>query len=398
MNHEGARGKFGGSIINPLSFFRLPGALKEVFGCQRIALAHDARPSSPELYDALMRGAVAAGLDVYDCGLLPTPIFAKWLYDVGRMGLMVTASHNPVEDNGVKILSQQALTPKQVNQITQHLEHEIVPSGIKGQVQNTSAEVKQHYVSALQPYFIQEKIKVLVDTAHGAWSDHLDIMAECGFSVDAFRPIENHLVNTTGALHVQRLQESYKASTWDYVLAVDGDGDRLQLLDREAVFDGDDILFHLAKAGKAPVVGTVMSNERLALCLAQESIGFARTSVGDFYVRNALARLNGVLGAEPCGHIIDLSWMPWSDPLYTFLQILHQGPIVPLPHKFYQRQMTLSNRLDIEQVKQHFTHPNVRSVIRFSATEPVIRVLLEGDSETVDGLFEGVIEIQSSWS
>ena len=379
MKSEGFRGRYDSGLITPSAFFRIPSVLREVIGCDSIVVGHDPRPSSEALYQALIDGACQAGIRVFAAGITPTPMLSKWAIRQNILGLMVTASHNPVLDNGLKLLGCAPLTKSQCSLIEVLLKQDVTLKGFKTSQTAVSDAVKEDYYNQLKHLRIQRKLSCVIDSAHGAWYPHLDILSQLGISIEETELYNPHLINTSGALHTNM----HLKSNADYVICFDGDGDRLQLVRQGIVLDGDDMLYHLAKNQRSSVVTTVMANETLIEALAHQNIFVERVDVGDHHVRERLKQLNARVGAEPCGHILDLNWLPTSDPVYSFVYMMQYGDIQPLENKRYQYQMTLPNSHDIHQLKVKLSARRVRTVIRYSQTEPVIRVLLEGEKARV---------------
>jgi phosphoglucosamine mutase len=381
MKSNGVRGPYGAPLITESSFYAIPFVLKQHLSIHQIVVAHDPRPSSYKLYQALLSGAKDAGLQVYDAGLLPTPVLAKWCFDHNQTGLIVTASHNPVSDNGFKIIGQ-VLSSDVCNSMLE-LVGKSWEKCSDGHIAECHQEVKNYYLTQLLQAVGGVSRACLVDAANGSWSYHLDLLEGIGLKPTLVHKINPGLINTTGCVMLQ--QESLGSTDADLVVYFDGDGDRLKLKSRGVVLDGDDILWNLSQGSSQPVVATEMSNQRLIEVLLEQGVTCVRAQVGDHHVYSRMVELGARYGGEPCGHVIDQSWMPLSDPLYILAKLLSaaSGSLLPLLNKHYQYQTTVSKDGDIELLQMQAAHPQLRTVIRHSQTEPVIRVLIEGDKALV---------------
>ena len=395
MKSNGIRGPYGASLITEDCFYKLPFFLKQAFGLSHIAIAHDPRPSSSPLYQALVKGAKDAGLVVYAAGLLPTPMLSKWCFDHCVLGLIVTASHNPVSDNGLKIVGQTLSDELCAEIMTKHnLSQEKVAGG---EVVSYHDQIKAYYTQVLLQEIGHITGDCWVDCANGAWSYHLDILERLGLNVKLMHPINPSAINATGCVKIQELSLKQPISLNELGVYFDGDGDRLNLQVSEGILDGDDILWHLASLESGSVVGTVMSNQVLVERLSEVSISCTRSPVGDQLVYKQMKANNARFGAEPCGHIIDQNWMPVSDPVYILcLLLLKVGrpSLVPLAGKNYQFHAVLPKTHDISVLRQKIQHPALRVVIRYSETEPVIRIMLEGSKEIVQSIVATSLSVE----
>ena len=390
MKLDGLRGPFGHGYIQPSVFYTLAQAMVGVLGIDCFVIGHDGRPSSPELHSALIDGAISFGAKVYDVGVMPTPMLAKWAMQQNICGLMVTASHNPVSDNGLKMIwNDLSISPAQAQAVKDFMQrtHALRARGVR---QYMATGVKASYIKALGVRQLPNW-KCYIDTAHGAWSPHIDVLQEVGVNIQSIHQSWTPgLINTTGSLHARDTRNSMLNEPYDYIVCVDGDGDRLQLIYDDMVLDGDDILHHIALHDKRPVVGTVMSNQALETSMSRQNIPYHTVSVGDQHVRKKLQEVSGIWGAEPCGHVICLDWLPTSDPIYTFLHLAEAEHIFALPNKIYQKHFELPLSTDIEALRQQLKHPNIRSVIRPSQTQSLVRVMLEGEELLIDTLLERI--------
>ena len=380
MKPEGFRGKAYQGMVSPECYYRLPYCLKAIWHLDSLIIAHDPRPSSKPLYEALKAGAQDTGLKVYDCGILPTPVIAKWQADFGGIALVVTASHNPVTDNGLKIIGQR-LTVEQSQQLTTLLLSNQILEKSTGNCVYFQKTIKDYYVKCLKQQGLKVDAYCRVDHAHGSWAMHLDILEALGLKVNVVEAFKSERINQSGCLHVDYIAKEDPEE--GLIVCFDGDGDRLNLVSRGKVLDGDDILYNLVDDTR--VVGTSMTNQGLVEALVQQGIACIRVDVGDFHVASALKKHGLRFGAEPCGHIIDLHWMTLSDPVYILLMLLRDRSLKPV-YKYPQRHIALPLDQDIDLIQEWVSHPRVRHVVRKSETEPVIRVMLEGPRELIDEL------------
>lgn len=377
MKSDGFRGKYATGLVTEDNYFRLPLILKDLLGVDHFVVAHDPRPSSEPLYQALLSGARMTGVTIDAAGMMPTPMLAKWAHDHSCLGLMITASHNPVTDNGIKFIG--FALDEQMRSKIPWLMQQSFPSMVKIPIQAVDTKIKSYYLGLLQS---QPKVNYhcLVDTAQGAWYKHIDALETVGFKVDMYdKGFKSSLINTTGCVAIK--DQSYPKG-YDYIIVFDGDGDRLQLVKDQKIINGDDILLHLSK-GEREVVGTVLSNSALDTALYEKGIMLHRANVGDQLVKQRLEQKNARYGAEPCGHILDMQWMGYSDPVYMVSHALSKGDISPLT-KVYQYQFNLPTGVDMSELYKKFSHPAIRLIVRESNTEPVIRIMLEGDQSLVE--------------
>jgi len=383
MRKDGFRGELGTFWISESYYFRLPGVLSQLLGVREFVLGRDPRPSSEALYSAFLSGAKCCGLRITQAGMMPTPMLAKYAQDHQLLGIVISASHNPVDDNGVKFIGF-TLNELERQEFSILIEKPI--SGARGSIScDANGEIQTYYLEELKKAVGPQSKRCLVDCAYGAWHPYLYMLEELGFSVDCFDQFNPRLINTSGCVSIEK-QVSLYPKHYDYVLAFDGDGDRLQLVSRQRILDGDDILCHLSEKGVS--VGTVLSNSVLDQALSEKGIVFHRTDVGDDNVYRSMKSLSARYGAESCGHVLDSNWMRYSDPVYIFSHAMDKGDVLALP-KVYQLHLNLPLGVDIEQLHCQLSCRDVRLVIRKSNTESFIRVMMEGDSSIISELIQG---------
>ncbi len=420
---DGVRGRAGEGVLTRdgarrigLAFARvLPGA------CPRVALARDTRESGGWLRDALVSGLVAGGARVEDLGVLPTPALSSWLAERGGTdaGVMVTASHNPWQDNGIKLLGPDGRKASDALQAAceEALAGESAPVDA-GSVEERADEALAWYRASLvtgREGSLAGRLLVADDAAGAAWRVLTPALEACGATVVPLAPEPDgrNINDGIGAVHPQRAGElARERGAWGGVV-VDGDADRVQLVDeRGSVHDGDAILGFLAErmavegslTGGA-VVGTVTTNGGLERFLADRGIGLVRTPVGDRHVAEAMARRGCNLGGEYSGHILMPHLCPTGDGVRTALLVLaraaaEQAPLsallgaVPKYPSGYRKVPDGGNRPAIDDILAHPAIAPVlseveaaggRTLLRYSGTEPILRVQVEGqDADLVE--------------
>lgn len=425
---DGIRGRVGKSPITPEFMLKLGWAAGQVFKekDKKILIGKDTRISGYMFESALEAGIVAAGADVRLVGPMPTPAIA-YLTRTFRAsaGIVISASHNPYTDNGIKFFSAEG--GKVSDEIEERIEYyldrpmEVVESNLIGRAKRIDDAAGRYieYCKGTFPIGLQlTGLKIVVDCADGA-TYHVAprVFSELGADVVAIgiEPDGLNINETSGATKPELLQKTVLEEQADIGIALDGDGDRLILVDRHGVVrDGDDVLYviahHLMKTGRfsGGVVGTLMSNFGLELAFSESGIGFSRAAVGDRYVNERLVQHGWSLGGEPSGHIVCRSITTTGDGIIAALQVLQAmieenktldellKGFVKFPQKL--RNIRVEERFvptEIPALQKAIATANERLnglgrvLLRASGTEPLIRVMVEGrDDETVDELIE----------
>ena len=416
---DGIRGKFGEMPITPEFALKLGFAAGKVLvrtnpkAKPLVVLGKDTRLSGYILEAALQAGLNAAGVYVHLLGPLPTPAIAHLTRALhAHAGIVISASHNPYYDNGIKFFSSEGkkLPDHLQEQINQELEYDI-------QIENTanlgkSVRVKDangryiEFCKSTFPYhFDLRNLKIVVDCANGAaYSVGPAVFRELGAKVVSLYNEPNGLnINEhCGSTHPEQLQKAVLEHQADLGIAFDGDADRVIMVDQFGhQVDGDHILYILAtQANNKPagIVGTVMSNMALELALEAAQVPFVRAKVGDRYVLQALEENNWVIGGEPSGHILTLDKSTTGDAIIAALQVLtvmveQEKALHELVADFKLFPQVLVN-VRLDQMIDPYAVPALvaefekaeaqlkgrgRLLIRKSGTEPVIRVMVEGD-------------------
>jgi phosphoglucosamine mutase len=421
---DGIRGTVGVSPITPDFVMRLGYAAGKVLASGAglsagqhagVLIGKDTRISGYMLESALQAGLSAAGVDVYLAGPMPTPAVA-YLTRALRLsaGIVISASHNAFEDNGIKFFSGYGnKLPDTVEaSIEAQLELPIdtMPSVKLGKARRID-DAGGRYIEFCKSTFPTELdlrgMKLVIDCANGA-TYHVagEVFHELGAEVELIgnHPDGLNINRDCGAVHPQALIEAVKVNRADLGIGFDGDGDRVVMVDGEGkTYDGDQLLYVIAAYRqqaailKGGVVGTLMTNLGMEQALSALGIPFARAAVGDRYVLEKLLENNWQIGGENSGHIICLDQHTTGDGIVSALQALHAvralgrplGELaepatlypqvlvnVKVARKFdFNSSALVSNAL---QDAENSLAGNGRVLLRASGTEPVIRVMVEG--------------------
>ena len=416
---DGIRGRVGSPQMNVEFVLRLGLAAGRVFAQQTqqkatVFIGRDTRISGNTLQLALQAGLIAAGANVKLLGVLPTPAIAYLTHSLSAtVGVVISASHNPYYDNGIKFFDSQGM--KISDQLELAIEHELtktldmVESDHLGEVDEIF-DAKGRYAEFCKNLIIDrinlQGFKCVVDAAHGAGFEVApQIFQECGLTVSCIgcEPNGFNINDHCGATNLILLQETVLTKQADIGIALDGDGDRLIMVDHKGeVVDGDEMLCILAHARceehtEQGVVGTVMSNLGLEKALREKDIEFVRANVGDRYVLETLLDKGWLLGGEASGHIVDLSITTTGDGIVTALQILkimrQQNKSLHELKQIMQKHPQVLINVPIKKVVQLHDYPDIdraasqmrqklqergRILIRPSGTEPCVRVMVEG--------------------
>ncbi|MCP3670879.1 MAG: phosphoglucosamine mutase [Gammaproteobacteria bacterium] len=431
---DGIRGRVGEGKITPEFLLKLGWATGRVFGKQagsRVLIGKDTRISGYMLESALEAGLAAAGVDIHLLGPMPTPGIAYLTRTLrAQAGIVISASHNPHYDNGIKFFSGTGKKlPDEVElEIERALDQEMttVESEQLGKAfrVNDAAGRYIEFCKGTTPWEIGfHGLKVVVDCANGA-TYHIapHVFEELGAEVIAIgdQPDGLNINAGVGSTHIDNLQREVVAQGADLGVALDGDGDRLIMVDAEGkVVDGDDILYIIASARQAnggligSVVGTVMTNLGLEHALAGLGVGLERVQVGDRCIMERLEQKGWVLGGEPSGHIICLDRTTTGDGIVSALQVLSEvvrsgkslGELCAAVVKYPQEliNVRLENGVDVmaspvmqEAVRDAESElsDQGRVLLRPSGTEPLIRVMVEGsDQAQVRDLSERLADV-----
>ena len=417
---DGIRGVAGEYPLDHPTVLKIGAALGTVLrkSCQpvRVILGKDTRESNEWISRALVSSLASTGAQVIDAGIITTPGVAFLARQQGfAAGVMVSASHNPYQDNGIKIFSPAGtkLSPATELEIERHIKAlEEIPAEQATAAASVPGLVERYveYLSGLIPAGIDcSRFRVVADCAHGAACRVAPLLlARLG--------INPHLLNTQpngrninldcGSLHPQTMADTTRALGADLGVAFDGDADRAIFATRRGrLADGDHVLYALApflaqqgnlKGGA--VVGTLMTNLALELALTRQGIGLKRTAVGDKYVLEEMQRSGISLGGEQSGHIIFSDLSLAGDGMITLLEVLRLLAVTgqefdallrgyrPFPQLIRNVRVREKPPLDsVPGVRQAIGEcclelgERGRVVVRYSGTEPLARVMVEGE-------------------
>lgn len=433
---DGVRGLVGGPTINPEFVLKLGWAAGSVLGNskhKRVLIGKDTRISGYIMESVLEAGLSAAGIDVRLLGPMPTPAIA-YLVRAFRAaaGVVISASHNPYHDNGIKFFSPEGT--KLSDEIELAIEAKL-DEPMQMVNANKLGKVKRYidapgrYIEFCKSTFggfnaTLEGLKIVLDCANGA-TYHIAprVFGELGAKVIEINddPDGFNINDHCGSNHPEILQKIVLAENADLGIAFDGDGDRVIMVDHKGeVVDGDEILFMIAQHGfdkgflHGGVVGTVMSNFGFEEALKKLNIEFIRTKVGDRYVIECLQEKGWLLGGETSGHVVHYGITTTGDGIVTALQVLSamvdyekslhdlkQGmtkyPQVMLNVKIAgnaKKVMQAPKLQDAVRAAEHELQGKGRILLRPSGTEPLIRVMAEGyDKEQVTKIAQQLADL-----
>jgi len=417
---DGVRGRVGSDPMTADFAMRLASAAAQVLVPRggTVVIGKDTRLSGYLFESALEAGFVAAGADVLLLGPLPTPGIARLTQEFNAdLGVVISASHNPFFDNGIKFFSRHGskLSDEVEREIEVRLREPAITLesqslGKAKRIDTALVQYEDFCVSSLPEGFQLDGLKVVFDGANGAgYKVGPRMLANLGAEVIPIgcSPNGRNINDGCGSTHPDLLELTVPAVKADVGIALDGDGDRVLMVDEHGcLVDGDQLLYVLATARKdkgdlqGPVVGTVMSNLGLEHALRARDIEFRRAAVGDRYVLEMLRESGGVLGGETSGHMLVLDKTTTGDGLISALQVLavmkETGqPLSKLVDDMPQYPQTMVNvrteqRMDPQESREILDAVAAaeseladkgRVMLRASGTEPVIRVMVEGEDQ-----------------
>lgn len=431
---DGIRGEIGKAPMTPDFVLKLGWAAGKVLAAQGsslVVIGKDTRISGYMLESALEAGLVAAGVNIRLLGPMPTPAVA-YLTRTFRAsaGVVISASHNPFQDNGVKFFSSEGtkLSNETELKIEEYLDKDLVTVsseklGKVERVDDAAGRYIEFCKRSVPNHMTFEGLRIVVDCANGA-TYHVspDVFTELGADVVkiAAGPDGFNINRNCGATSLAFLQKSVKKYGADLGVALDGDGDRLMMVDHNGeVVDGDEILAiiaayrHQEKTLGEHVVGTLMSNLGLEKAITGMGLNFHRANVGDRYVMEILRQTGGLLGGESSGHIIVRDRIATGDGTVAALQVLHamvetgkslsdlKQVMVKYPQTLINVQIKskidLDNAIGIKdavKLAEAEMGNRGRVLLRASGTEPLIRVMVEAeDSKESQKYAEAIAEV-----
>ncbi len=415
---DGIRGTVGEAPITPDFMLRLGHAVGQVLKKSTprptVLIGKDTRISGYMIESALEAGFASAGVDVLLSGPVPTPAVA-YLTRALRLdlGVVISASHNPFQDNGIKFFSEsgEKLPDDWERQVEAALGEppQWVDSARLGKARRLE-DARGRYIEFCKSTFANELslkgMKVVIDAAHGAaYQVAPEVFHELGADVSciACNPDGLNINDGCGATAPQALVAAVRERKADYGVALDGDADRLQLVDADGrLYNGDELLYvmvadRLAQGQRVPgAVGTLMTNLAVEVALRERDVEFVRAKVGDRYVLEELAARGWLLGGEGSGHLLALDKHTTGDGIVSALQILQAvrrsgeslaqmlAPVTLFPQVLVNVRLKpgqdwrAAPRLADEQAAvQRELGVNGRLLIRPSGTEPLVRVMVE---------------------
>lgn len=435
---DGIRGRVGTHPITADFILKLGWAAGKVFseqteGRKLIVVGKDTRVSGYMFESALEAGLIAAGVDVALLGPMPTPAIAYLTRTFrAQAGIVISASHNPYYDNGIKFFGGDGFKlPGDIEEsIEKYLQNPIV-------TEDSSKLGKAHRVDDAAGRYIEfckgtlptgsslQGLKIVVDCANGAtYSTAPKVFRELGAEVVelAAEPDGFNINEACGSTQPALLQNAVVAENADMGVALDGDGDRVMFVDHKGhAVDGDELIFVIAKyrhehGGCSGVAGTLMSNLGMEVSLKELGIPFVRTKVGDRYVIEALRERKWKLGGESSGHIICSDLTTTGDGAVAALQVLHAMRETGTPlntlkkgmKKFPQSMINvrIGEKFDLSDfpviqdavaAAEDELKDRGRVLLRPSGTEPLVRVMVEAeDAQLVDKLVREVADVVES--
>lgn len=415
---DGIRGKVGQSVINPDFALRLAHAvgrvLKRTQDRPTVLIGKDTRISGYMLEAAMEAGFNAAGVDVILLGPLPTPGVAYLTHTQrASLGVVISASHNPFDDNGIKFFSAQGakLDDAWEEAVEAALEEspQWVNSAQLGKTRRLN-DASGRYIEFCKSTFDSDLslrgLRIVVDAAHGAaYQIAPKVLHELGAEVIAIgcEPDGLNINDGVGATHPEALALAVRANHADYGVALDGDADRLLMVDAAGrIYNGDELVYlmvqdRLQRGEKvAGAVGTLMTNMAVEVALQEQGVQFVRAKVGDRYVLEALNAHGWHIGGEGSGHLLALDKQTTGDGMVSALQVLQScvrsgrtlaqqlAPLQLFPQTLINVRLApgqdWANSAALAQAQTRITQAlghTGRILIRASGTEPLLRVMVE---------------------
>ena len=431
---DGIRGRVGEWPITAEFMLKLGRAVGVVLAASNrkvtVVIGKDTRVSGYMFESALEAGLVAAGADVRLLGPMPTPAVAYLTRSLrASAGIVISASHNPYQDNGVKFFSAsgEKLDDDVEHAIERELEAPFVTVGSDAigkvvRLEDAASRYTEFCKSTVPASLSLRGLSIVLDCAHGAtYQIAPKVFAELGAQVEAIgnRPDGLNINRDVGSTYPQALMRAVVGARADLGIAFDGDGDRVQMVDRNGVLvDGDQLLYLLAmdwhESGRlrGPLAGTLMSNFGLERAMRELGVPFLRANVGDRYVLQQLKENGGVLGGETSGHILCLDRATSGDAIVSALQVLdvlvrrgqRLDEVIAGMRKIPQTTVNirvaggaaLVADADVQRVLERVRgelEGQGRVVLRPSGTEPLVRVTVEaGDDALVERLSSELAE------
>lgn len=414
---DGIRGKVGCFPITPDFALRLGYAAGKVLAAHSkkpsVIIGKDTRLSGYLFESSLEAGFAYAGVDVYMAGPIPTPAIA-YLTKTLRLsaGVVISASHNPYYDNGIKFFSANGtkLADEIELEIEQVLEQDMVIAPKLGKVKRL-VDARGRYIEFCKSTFPSnldlKGLKIVLDCANGATYDVAPhVFKELGAEVVLLscNPDGININENCGSTHPEDMVASVKQHNADFGIAFDGDGDRVIIADRHGeLLNGDKLIYLIVKAYEAQgnrlpgVVGTVMTNMAMELALKEQGYEFVRAKVGDRYVVEELLKRSWPVGGEASGHLLCLDKHTTGDGIISSLQVLAGIVILKQPpHEVIDWEDYPQTMINVRFTDKEFDWQSAarnaiaeveaelcgvgRIIVRASGTEPLVRVMVEAEN------------------
>jgi len=416
---DGVRGRFGGPVINEAFAARLGLAVGRWIGGTGLALVgRDTRASGPALQAAVVRGLSAAGLDVRDLGVVPTPIVARRVRsDRAELGVVITASHNPAEDNGIKFFARGGLKLSDADELAVEEHLPPVDRVLPDAVSERETDAIKNYVESVKTLLPEQALngwRIVLDTANGATvATSPAVLRALGASVVGLgdQPDGFNINAGVGSEHPEAMMARVREMGAHLGIAHDGDGDRCVVCDEEGrLLGGDELITILATQALAKgrltgreLVVTVQSNLGVDAAIQAAGGRVVRTQVGDRYVMERMLADGAVLGGESSGHVVCADVSPTGDGLVAALRLIdvmrETGQPLSVLRRVLRNFPQGTRNLKVEEKPPIEGCPALsgaiaameremgaqgRVLVRYSGTEPKLRLLVEaGDEERV---------------
>ncbi len=386
-------------------------AIKKYGSAPHFLLGHDTRESAQFMIDALSTGLLQHPITIIHAGILPTPAIIKLaqMNELVNGAIIITASHNPYQDNGIKIVDAKngKLSLKDEQEITALFDSQshtqIKRDGKISSISDLETKYRNVLSASFQPHLLQGK-KIVIDCANGATSNIAPILfKELGAHVLAINihPDGKNINENCGATHPEIAQQAVLAHHADIGFAFDGDGDRVVAINKNGfIKDGDDILAlllnHPAYTHVAGLVCTVMSNGGLDIYAQNKEKSLIRTPVGDKYVSAELKNKNLLIGGEQSGHILLADFLLSSDALFTALRVCETAQLTNnWELKSFDRLAQVLINMEVKE-KRDLQTPDLQAIIhasreklgsgsllvRYSGTENLLRIMVQHQDQS----------------
>lgn len=431
---DGIRGKPGEFPLDPSTLYWIGYTLSQLLGSffddVKIIIGRDTRESSPLMEKPLCKGIIDGGGEPLITGILPTSALSFLIRKFGFSGgISISASHNPADENGIKIFDWNGV--KLEERIEEEIEREILKKegigGLNFDLIQTDKSYEKAYIDFLKSHLkfpVPKRFKIVLDCSNGSASSIAPaLFKEIGLDVISIHsePDGKNINLNCGSTHPESLSKAVKENSADFGVAYDGDADRAIWSDEKGeILDGDHTLYIMGKYMKETgelssdsIVATVMSNLGLEIALKREGLNLVRTSVGDKNVYKEMVRIGSNLGGEQSGHTIFLNSLPTGDGILTTIMLLNfifaKGkPLSELSkgiELFPQiiKNVKVKEKIPFSEIPE-FTKAienaknklggEGRVFVRYSGTEPKMRIMIEGkDRKEISEIAEELAEI-----